>query len=57
MPVYTVTVRAPEIYEEVVVNADTPEQAQARAVGSALARQRNAAVVTVEEQQNAQRET
>ena len=51
MPIYNVTVKAPAINEEIVVNADNAAQASARAVGSALARQREAVEVTVTEQQ------
>jgi len=50
MPIYTVTISAPEIHEEIVVNADSEQQARDRAVSSALARQAEAAVVVVEEQ-------
>jgi len=50
MAIYTVTIEAPAIYEEIVVNADNEEQAKVRAVGSALSRQREAATVKVVEQ-------
>ena len=50
MPIYTVVIKAPEIYEEVVVNAENEQQAKDRAVVSALLRQKEAAVVTVKEQ-------
>jgi|KBSMisStandDraft_5_1062788.scaffolds.fasta_scaffold00074_34 hypothetical protein len=53
MPIYTVIIQAPAIYEEVVVNADSEEQARVRAVASALARQREAATVRVDEQTDA----
>lgn len=51
MPIYDVTIKAPPIYERVVVNAESTEQAKARAVTSAMARQAEAAKVTVVEQQ------
>jgi len=50
MPVFTVVIKAPAIYEETVVNADDEDQARARAVASALGRQAEAAEVTVTEQ-------
>jgi hypothetical protein len=50
MAVYTVTISAPAINEEVVVNADSEDQAKERAVYSALQRQADAAQVTVVEQ-------
>ena len=50
MPIYTVRVEAPAINEEIVTEADDPEQAKARALGSALARQMREADVTVTEQ-------
>ena len=50
MPIYTVTINAPAIYEEIVVNADNAKQAEDRAVHSALNRQAAAIEVTVVEQ-------
>jgi hypothetical protein len=52
MAVYTVTIKVPEVNEEVVVNADSPEQAQERAVHSAMNRLVQSADVTVVEQEN-----
>ena len=50
MPIYDVTIKAPAIYEEVVVNAENAVQARERAIYSALQRQADAAEVTVQEQ-------
>lgn len=50
MPIYTVTIRAPAVYEEIVTSADNEQQAKERAVYSALQRQKDAAQVTVVEQ-------
>ena len=47
--VYKVIIRAPEIFEETVVNADSEAQAKERAIYSALQRQADTATVTVEE--------
>jgi hypothetical protein len=45
--IYEVTVQAPAINEVVTTEADNEEQAKERAVASALARQAEAATVTV----------
>jgi hypothetical protein len=45
--IYEVTIDAPEIREVVTTSADSEEQAQERAVYSALQRQAKAATVTV----------
>ena len=50
MPIFTVLIRAPEIFEETVVNAADEAEAKDRAVASALLRQAEAVVVTVTEQ-------
>lgn len=50
MPIYTVLIKAPEIYEETVVNADSEQQAKDRAIASALARQAEVTKVLVREQ-------
>lgn len=50
MPIYTVTVKAPAINEQIVTEADNEQQAKERAVYSALQRQTQAAEVTVEKQ-------
>jgi len=50
MPIYTVTIQAPAIYEEVVTEADNEQQAKERAIYSAMQRQQEAAVVVVTEQ-------
>lgn len=47
--IYKVTLLAPAINEEVILAADSEQEAQALAIGSALARQRAAATVTVVE--------
>ena len=50
MPIYTVTVKAPAINEQIVTEADNEQQARERAIYSALQRQADSAAVTVEEQ-------
>lgn len=45
--IYTVTVKAPAINEEIVLSADSEEQAKQMAIASALRRQIEAAEVTV----------
>ena len=50
MPIYTVTIEAPAINEQVVTEADDAQQARDRAIASALARQAEDAEVTVIEQ-------
>jgi hypothetical protein len=51
MPIYTVTVQAPAINEQIVTEADSEQQARERAIYSALQRQADNATVTVEEQE------
>jgi len=51
MPIYTVTIRAPAVYEETVTEADNEQQAKERAIYSALQRQADAAQVTVVQQE------
>jgi hypothetical protein len=51
MPIYTVTIQAPAVYEEIVTEADNEQQAKERAVYSAMQRQQEAAQVTVVQQE------